>query len=126
MSTYTDIDLDLTQKRDGDIQEFVGIDAINSSLNNIIGTLKRSRRKLPTFACNLWDLLFEPMDEITAFDIGEELTTAIEKWETRVAIENIRIIPNYEKNRYDIKGKYILRNSRQQTTYDFETFLSRG
>lgn len=79
MATYTDIDLNLTKKRDGDIQEFTSVDAIKSSINNIIATLKGNRRMLPEFAGNLWEILFEPMDEVTAYSIGEELLSAIEQ-----------------------------------------------
>ncbi len=111
--TYTDIDLELTKKRNGDIQEFTSIDAVRSSINNIIETLRGSRRKLPEFAGNLWEYLFEPMDEITAQSLGEDLLESIERWDGRVVIENVHVIPNYSNNRYDIKVSFRLRNSNQ-------------
>ena len=126
MPTYTDIDLNLTKKRNGDIQEFTSVDAIKSSIDNIIATLKGSRRMLPEFAGNLWEMLFEPMDEVTAYQIGEELLGAIEQWDSRVIVTNIHVNPRYEHNRYDITVNFRLRNSRQNEQYQLDTILVRG
>jgi phage baseplate assembly protein W len=51
--TYTDIDLELEKKRDGDIQEFTSVDAVKSSITNIVQTFRGSRRMIPEFAANL-------------------------------------------------------------------------
>ena len=71
--TYRDIDISLERKHNGDINDFTSIDAVRSSIDNIIQTMKGSRRKLPEFASGLWEYLFEPMDEVTAQSIGEYL-----------------------------------------------------
>lgn len=123
MPTYTDIDLTLSKQRDGDIQKLTNIDAIDASLKNILGIRQGEYRMQPEYFINLWNKLFEPMDEITAYDIGEEILNTLEKYETRINIQNIHVAPKYEKNRYDVIGKYILKNSNR--VYQFETFLQR-
>lgn len=124
--TYTDIDLNLTKKKNGDIKELISVDAIKSSIENIITTLKGDRRMLPDFAMDLWQYLFEPMDEVTANSIGEELVTVIEKWDSRVIIENIYIEPIYERNLYRVVVSFNLRNLKQEETEQIETILQRG
>lgn len=110
---YKDIDLTMSKKQDGDINEFISIDAVKSSIKNIIETLKGRRRMLPEFAGNLWNYLFEPMDEITAQSIGEYLIETIERWDSRVILDNIHITPNYSMHRYDIQVNFRIKNSEQ-------------
>jgi len=113
MSTWIDLDLTLSKKRSGDINDFTGVDAVKSSLRNIFMTLKGERRMRPEFATNIYNLLFEPMDEITATEIGEEIIEGIERWEQRVIVEMANVVPNYDKNRYDMVISFRLRNSNQ-------------
>lgn len=42
-------------------------------------TIQGSRRMIPEFAANLYYLLFEPLDEATASEIGETLLDITEK-----------------------------------------------
>ena len=113
MENWVDLDLELTKKTSGDIKELSGVDAVKSSLTNIMETLQGSRRMLPEFAVNLYELLFEPLDESTAAEIGEYLLDITEKWDSRVIIENINVYPNAEKNRYDVTFSFKLKNSNQ-------------
>lgn len=122
--TYTDIDLELEKKRDGDIQEFTSVDAVKSSITNIVQTFRGSRRMIPEFAANLWEYLFEPIDEITAQSIGEEIIAAIERWDDRVVIQNIHVSPQYERNQYNITVTFRLKNSNQAE--EVEIILQRG
>ncbi len=122
--TYNDIDLNLTKKRDGDINEFTSINAVKASIRNIILTRKGSRRMRPEFASDLWDYIFEPMDEITAQSIGEEALETIEKWDSRVIVENIHVSPIYERNLYNIQVTFRLKNS--NVTDQVEIILERG
>ena len=52
-------------------------DAVKNSLENIFRTMRGSRRMIPLFAINIYNYLFEPLDEITALEIGNEIFTAI-------------------------------------------------
>lgn len=123
--TYKDIDLTLSKKQNGDINEFTSIEAVKSSIDNIIETLRGRRRKLPEFAGSLWEYLFEPMDEVTAQSIGEDLLESIERWDNRVIIENIYVTPNYSMSRYDIQVNFRIRNSNQVEELQTE-ILQRG
>ena len=99
---FSDFDIDLPMQNDGDIKQLTDLDSVKSSLINILGTRKGSRRMLPTFGCNLEAMLFEPLDNQTAHWIGTEILNAIELWEPRVIIQNINVFPHYDNNQYNI------------------------
>lgn len=113
MENWVDLDLNLTKKTDGDINEFVGINAVKSSLRNIFETMQGSRRMIPEFAIGIYELLFDPIDEVTAGVIAENFLYSIEKWDSRIVIENLNIDAKPDKNLYIITLSFSLKNSNQ-------------
>lgn len=113
MENWVDLDLELIKKTNGDINEFTGLNAVKSSLNNIFETMQGGRRMIPEFAVGLYYLLFEPLDQATAAEIGESLLDTAEKWDSRVIIENINVYPNADKNWYEVTLRFKLKNSNQ-------------
>jgi len=65
---YSDIDIKMNQSL-GDVEIVSGVDAIAQSIKMILGTTPGERLKLPLFGSNLKALLFEPMNDATAFAI---------------------------------------------------------
>jgi phage baseplate assembly protein W len=119
MAIYSDFDSELEIQTDGDIQRDIEEEAIRNSLINIINTRQGSRRMLPTFAINLMDLLFEPMDDTTAYEIGNRIFGSIELWDDRIIVENLNIHQNYDKSQYDITLDFRLKTSRKVETVNF-------
>lgn len=116
---YSDFDENLTKQADGDIQKDVDVDAIFNSITNIILTSQGERRMIPTFACNVKKLLFEPIDEITARLIAEGLVDAIRIWESRVDITGFDIEPLYDQNAYRCRLNFTIMGSDEVETVDF-------
>ena len=121
-STYSDLDMELTKATDGDITRDKDIDAIINSLNNIVATLQGSRRMIPEFAQELWNLLFEHLDGDTARLIGYQIIEAIEIWEDRVTITVINITPDYDSNRYDLSMEFLIKPVSEIFAVDFVLF----
>lgn len=113
MRTWVDIDLTFDKKKDGDINDFVGMNAVKSSISNILSTLKGDRRMIPEFALGAHELLFEPIDDVTAALLGEEILEAIEAWDDRVRIDNVNITPVYDKKMYEVQITFRVKNSNQ-------------
>ena len=99
MPIYSDI-----SRRQGKTLE-LNEDAVFQAINNILSTRKGERLFLPEFGSNIKDLLFEPIDEETAFLIKSEILRAIEEWDLRVDIEYAKseVIPYPDENKYEIK-----------------------
>lgn len=116
---YSDIDIQLLPQTDGDYTRDVEYDAVINSLTNIFNTRPGARRMLPEFAINIWSLLFEPMDEETAFKIGQDFLGAIEIWDDRVITENIHVHANYDTNQYEVKLTFRVEARRETETVEF-------
>jgi len=117
MAIWKDFDIEMTKKNDGDILEMTDEDAVKNSLSNIFRTMRGSRRMVPLFAINIYNYLFEPLDEITALEIGNEIFTSITNWDSRIELLDLLIAPNYDNNSYDISIQYKVKNFLNIQTY---------
>ena len=116
---WSDIDENYSRQEDGDIQRDTDVAAIYNSLRNIILTIQGQRRMLPLFATNVWGLLFEPIDEITARLIAEGLLESIRIWETRIEVTGFDIEPRPDENYYRCRLKFVIIGREQTETIDF-------
>ena len=117
---YSDIDINLTKTTSGDVLRDTEENAIINSLENILRTMQGSRRMLPDFAASIYNLIFEPVDKITAKRIGEEVISGIEKWDDRIILEVLDIEPRPDKNMYVCTLHYRIATSNSITrTYNF-------
>ena len=107
---YSDIDMELSKQTDGDITKDTEFAAVENSIGNIVSTFQGSRRMIPDFALGVYNLLFEPMDDISSNKLGSDILGAIRRWDTRVLIKNININANHELGQYEIKINYSIKN----------------
>lgn len=116
---YSDYDGDFTRQADGDVQRDTDVQAILNSLSNIILTVQGERRMLPTFASNIAHLLFEPIDEVTARLLAENLLAAIRVWEDRIDITGFDIEPLHDQNSYRCRLKFTIVGSDEVESVKF-------
>jgi phage baseplate assembly protein W len=91
--TYSDLHLDLTfdiKKRDLVLD--YDIESIKNSINNIFNTMPGERPLFPTFGCNLYKYLFDPVTQLRGEMIGRTILNAIQQWEPRVTIQNVQVV----------------------------------
>jgi phage baseplate assembly protein W len=110
MAGYTDIDITCLKQRDGDVRLLEDVDAINANLYNIALTMQGSRRMMPQFAYNAYDMLFKNMTDATATQLGYVILAAIESWEDRIDVTNINVEPDSLLNRYIVTVSYTLKS----------------
>lgn len=120
--TWKDIDITLDKKNDGDVKDDIDIEAVKNSIENILKTMQGSRRMLPTFALGVYNYLFDPIDEITAYEIGENILESINNWDDRVFVEDLLIAPNEDNNQYEISLTFRVRDFEETRT--IETILN--
>jgi phage baseplate assembly protein W len=116
---WSDLDENYSRQENGDIQRDVDIGAIYNSLRNIILTIQGERRMLPTFATNIWGLLFEPIDGITARLIAENLLESIKIWESRITVTAFDIEPKPDSNYYSCSIDFVIGDGEITQTIDF-------
>lgn len=121
---WKDFDNEFRRKSNGDVRDMLNIDAIGNSLSNIFETFQGNRRMLPDFAIPIRGVLFEPVDEITSYKLGEMIVDAVERWEPRIIIDNVEVLAKPDNNQYKINLEYrIINDSRDDSLYVFTNIL---
>jgi phage baseplate assembly protein W len=69
---------------------------VKSDLIHLLLTRKGSRYFLPDFGTNLYQYIFEPLDDIVIQKIEDEINTAVEKFIPNLEINKINITQYYD------------------------------
>lgn len=124
--TYQDINSDLLlNSNKTDTLPNRDINAIFGSLRNLFIYTPGERMLNPEFGLNLKGLLYEAMTDKIAKSIGMEIYNGINRWEPRVKIESLEIIPDYDDNTYYITIKFKCTQLKVDETYYFNYSLAR-
>lgn len=86
-------------------------EVIRSSIMSILLTLPGERVLLPTFGSKLWFLVGEPNDEVLGALARIYTVDAIEAWENRIRITNVRAI--VDENTFAIQISYFIKTTQQ-------------
>jgi phage baseplate assembly protein W len=122
--TYTDLDLDfLPHPVTKDILKKKDISAIIGSVKNLLYTNHYERLFKPQIGSNIRRLLFEPLDAITATSLSDEILYTINSFETRMKVEGVEVVPDYENSRYDVGITFFMINDPNPISIKF--FLER-
>lgn len=79
------------------------VEAINVQIQNLLCTIIGSRVKEPTFGSAIPELLFEPCDDVTAWQIQTAIWDALVTWfSDRLILDlgNTTVTPNSDGNGY--------------------------
>lgn len=85
-----------------DIVTDVNSKAIKNSIYNILSTMPGQKILNPEFGLNLTQWLFTNLSETNASLIKFKITEQINRYEPRVTLTKVEVIPNYEEHQYDI------------------------
>ncbi len=72
-----------------------GATDIDASLRVILLTAPGERVMRPLFGCRIWELMFEPINANTLGLMGEAVREAVGRWEPRVTIQDVRVVPDH-------------------------------
>jgi len=82
--------------------------AIARSIQNLVFTLPGERFFNSSLASRVSESLFEPMNEIAASTISEEIRNTIENYEPRVRLINVKVSPDYDNSTYYVVISYTI------------------
>jgi len=121
---YQDLDFDFTANPiTGDVAKVKNVTSVKRGINNILLTENSERLFQPEVGSGLKNLLFEPMTNLTAQLLEDEVRSAIDAWEDRAQVININVIPEEEYNRYRVA--VVFRLMTDTTEQQTEVLLSR-
>jgi hypothetical protein len=117
---YSDFNIKLKKQADGDIQKDIDFAAVKNSIVNILSTTPGERRMNPNFGSSLTRYLFEPVNDITANKIGNEIFDSITRYDDRVVLNKVHVHSNHDKNQYEIVIDYSIgMNTERNETISF-------
>lgn len=85
-----------------DIVTDVNSKVIKNSIYNILSTMPGQKILNPEFGLNLTQWLFTNLSETNASLIKFKITEQINRYEPRVTLTKVEVVPNYEEHQYDI------------------------
>jgi len=117
---YSDflIDLDV-HPISGDLAVLKNEESIKRALKNLIFTNLNERFFNPFFGSNINSFLFENFSPTTEIDIRDSITTAVNNFEPRVRIIDIRVVPLIDNNNLSITIIFNCLNKLENTTLQF-------
>ena len=117
---YSDFDLSfLKHPNTKDITILKDIDAVKQSVKNLVLTARGERPFQPLLGSNIRSLLFEPVDDFTAFDIKEEVEITLKNFEPRARILNIDVVSEPDNNRFRLSIEFQMITNLETGTASF-------
>ena len=120
---YKDIDLSFVARPDGDVYKKNDAAAVKQAVKNLIMTGINEKPFNSSYGGGLGNIMFEPMDELTAFNAEINIRAAIKSFEPRAVVSDIDVQANPDRNSLDVRVKFGVINTSQIIT--LETSLSR-
>jgi uncharacterized protein len=122
---YSDINVNyIIDRQSSDIKKEYDIEAIKNSIRNILTTRKMERRMLPEFGASLEQILFEPMDDVTAKRIGEVILNELKTWEPIISLTDVNVTSDIENLCYFVTINYEILSP--SLGYDSVSFVLQG
>jgi phage baseplate assembly protein W len=91
-----------TNKVKRDLRENLDANAVYGELSNLFTYKTVERPLFPDFSLSVEKYLYEPINDLTAKALLDEINLAITKWITRIKIIKSNITPYYDDNTYMI------------------------
>lgn len=100
--------------------------AIKRSIYNLILTTPGERFFNPNIGCGVKNLLFEPLDFITASNIRDEIEYTIRAFEPRVSVQQIDVDINDNQNAFEVLINYTIIGDNSNTIREYEFLLEKA
>jgi phage baseplate assembly protein W len=113
---YSDIDLTFSRiPGKNDIALSYDDKAVIRSVRNLLMTNFYDRPFQPKIGSNINKLLFEPISDITASIIQDDIITTIQNYEPRVSIASIEVVADIDNTAFNVKLQFYIGNNSTPT-----------
>ena len=104
----------------GGIRTRSGEDDVRESCRLVLGTRLGERIMRPEFGCGLEEYVFDPNDAALAGRVEFHVRRALELWEPRVEVKEVKAAP--DGRRMDIDVRYVVRATNREDNLVFPFF----
>ena len=116
---FTDLRLDIKLEysrneelvKENEVRDIVSdknVGAIRNAFISLLTTSPGDKILNPRFGINFGDMLFLPVSEVRADSIGKRIIETVEKFEPRIKLINLFIVPVIEKQEYIVEFVYTI------------------
>lgn len=100
-----------------------GVEELERSMTVVISTAPGERPFRPLFGCQIWELMFEPINSNTLGLMEMYVQDALRLWEPRIEVDEVVVEPGSIDGSVDINISYVIRatNDRRNLVYPFYT-----
>ena len=114
---WSDLHQSLSGDAQGNLRKSVNVEAVRTSIDNILGTTPGERVFLPTFALGLRDLVFEPIDTNMVNRMSNDLKARIEFWDPRVEITGVNFKEDSDNNYVELTVNFKIKSYTEVFNY---------
>lgn len=120
---YKDIDLSFTAKPSGEVYKKQDAASVKQGVKNVLLTNFAEKPFNPRFGANLRSRLFDLADADAEYDIERQILAAVETYEPRAKILNVRAVVQPDNNEIEVTVTFIVVSTSEEVT--FTTTLAR-
>jgi phage baseplate assembly protein W len=127
---YKDLHLDIEFKKNvgnglnvaegNDILGDYDFKALQNSIYNIFNSRNGFKILDPDFGCSLDMFIFEKITDTNGYLIGKYILENIEKYEPRITIINVQVLPVPDRNEYHVTIHYSVLNIKKERTVQLQ------
>lgn len=85
-----------------DVQALFDLEAVKNSITTCFLTSPGQKILSPNYGIDLRRYLFDPVSEDTAFFIADDVESNLPRFEPRVTVTNVSVVPDYDQQQYTV------------------------
>ena len=106
---WSDLHQSIKTDAQGSIKKVINIEAVKTSIDNIMRTSKGERVMLRDFGSDLKGMLFENISDSLVDMAADEIRNAITIWDNRIIINAVNFETNADRNEITVSIRFIVR-----------------
>ena len=114
---WSDLHQSLANDNQGALKKSINVDAVKTSIDNILGTNQGERIFLPEFASRIRNMVFEPITNHLLNKLANEAREMIERWDDRVDILGVDINSQTDSNYVQITVRFNIKSYTEVFTH---------
>ena len=107
---YSDVDYQMKIDRNGNVVVHKNEESVNQNIKSILATVSGERVR-NNICSGLIRLLFQPLSSETTQDLKFALIEALVRFEPRITILGVRVVPDYDRNEYNVQIRYKIKTA---------------
>jgi phage baseplate assembly protein W len=107
----------------GSVTLISGPENIENAIATIVSTAPGERPFRPLFGCQIWELIFDPINESTLQMMSMFVSEALEMWEPRITVTSVETEPGDDDGEVLIDISYTIISTNDERNLVFPFYI---